>query len=156
MAMPTQKQINDAKHARKLAQDAVTGDETEISDREAKIVGYQEQIQNLETEINGLRTDLLDKKQDEQKAEESVDELLKVAAKEMGLTTKAAQPSVFQGGKVAFEADYNKPPPTGIELLWNTGGLPIVTGNENSKKIEVDTSSAQPGDYGVEVRLTLP
>jgi len=134
----------------------VKADETEISDREAEIAGYQEQIQNLEAEINGFRKDLLDKQQDERNAEESIDELLKVVAEEMGLTTKAAQQSVFQGGKVAFEAEYNKPPPAGIELLWNTGGLPIVAGNENDKKIEVDTSSAQPGDYGVEVGLTMP
>lgn len=147
MTMPTENDIRDANNAWINAKNAVKSDENQINqDREKK--------RGLDAEINDLRKGLPAKEQAEQEAKEKLDALLDDIARETGLDIKATESSVVQGVKVTFEAKYDlQPPPTGVELLWDTGGCPIVKGNRNSPKIEVDTSSVQPGDYGISVSL---
>jgi predicted nucleic acid-binding Zn-ribbon protein len=147
MAMPTNNDINTANRAWVNAKKAVRDDEEEI-------VQDREKIRNLNIEINNLRNGLLAKEQAVHDAKKALDALLNEIVRETGLDIKATESSVVQGAKAAFKAEYDlQHPPTGVKLLWDTGGCPIVEGNENSEEIKVDTSSVEPGDYGISISL---
>ena len=149
MAMPTPQQILDAKTALGTTKHAVTTDENQIKQ-------YQSDIEDLEEKIRGLRDDLPAKQLAAEQAEADADKILGEIEEAIGLHIKATESSVLQGGKATFEAEYTPPLPANVELLWDTGGCSIQPpGDEHSKVIVVNTSSVQPGDYGISVSLRL-
>jgi hypothetical protein len=156
MAMPTKTDIYNARSKLAGKRNAVTTDEN-------KIEQYKSDIKDLEEQIQGLRDGLPQKQLDAEDAEAAAEKILREVEEAIGLDIESTDSSVLQGGEATFKAVYDKSRlPTGdlaadllLQLLWDTGGCSITQGNVNSEEITVDTSSVQPGDYGISVSLTF-
>jgi hypothetical protein len=122
---------------------------------------YRSDIEHLEEQIRGVRDDLPTRQLAAEQAEADAEKILGEIEEAIGLHIKATDSSVLQGGTATFEAEYttglpSNALPTHVELRWDTGGCSIQPpGNRHSKTIVVDTSSVQPGDYGISVSLTF-
>jgi hypothetical protein len=157
MALPTPDQVSGKKGD-------VTKDKNHVKADEDKIKKYQSDIKGLEDKIQVLHAGLPKKQLDAENAEADAEKMLRDIEEEIGLDIKAMESSVLQGGTATFEAEYDKTelPAPGhtlhdlhVQLLWNTGGCTIKTGGIHSETITVDTSSVEPGDYGIGLSLTF-
>jgi hypothetical protein len=143
--------VSGAEAAVKTEKDTKSGYEAQIRDDEDDIKtqkGLIEQVQKV----------LLEKEKEEREAHAKRDELLEEIAKQIGLTISKADSSTVQGSTATFTAKYNEADlPAGVEIEWDTGGCPIVDRDKAVGKdvVTVDTSSVQPGDYGVRVFVKL-
>jgi hypothetical protein len=153
----TKGEVDTAKGNLRPARQAVTTDENLIRQYLSDIRDLEEQIQSLRDGLPALQLAAED-------AETAAEKLLRELEEEIGLHIKATNSSVLQGGTAEFEAVYDKSHlPTGklhddlhVQLLWDTGGCSIKHPHTvHSEKITVDTSSVQPGDYGISVSLTF-
>ena len=150
MARPTDPEIQAARTALNNAKLAAQNDERQIEQ-------YRDEIKVLRQNINDLNEDLPNKQLVQEQAQANARKLLADLEEAVDLKIKASDLSVLQGGRARFEAEYDRPPPLppNVQLTWDTGGCSITRGDEHSRQIEVDTSSVQPGDYGISVFLTL-
>jgi hypothetical protein len=154
MALPPQSDIDAARTALVTTRNAVTTDETQIRQ-------YQSDIKTLEDDIQHLRDGLPAKQLAVEDAEAAAEKILRQIEEAINLQIKATDSSVLQGGTATFEAEYTTGRPSNalpnhVELNWSTGGCTIQhPGTRSSKEITVDTSSVQPGDYGISVSLRL-
>ena len=156
MVMPTPAEVTAAKGA-------LTGTRGDVTTDENKIKQYQSDINDLEGQIQGIRDGLPKKELDAEDAKTAAEKMLRGIEEEIDLHIKAMESSVLQGGTATFEAEYDKTNlpnqnlhDLGVQLRWDTGGCSIQhPGTRHSKEITVDTSSVQPGDYGISVSLTF-
>jgi len=155
MALPKPSEVSTKKGA-------VTADKNRVTADEKKIKDHRLEIKALEGKIQVLLDGLPKKQLDAENAEADAEEMLRSIEEEIGLSIKAMESSVLQGGTATFEAEYDKSQLPGgklhdlhVQPLWNTGGCTIKTGDIHSETITVDTSSVQPGDYGISLSLTF-
>jgi hypothetical protein len=156
MAMPSTVDIQNAKSK-------VAATKRDVKDDQQQIEEDRRQIQDLDDEIQGLKKGLPAKELAREEAKAEAKQLLEQIEQEIELAIQATDSSVLQGGKATFQAVYDKSGlPTGnltadlgVQLLWDTSGCSIITGNVHSEEITVDTSTVQPGDYGISVSLTF-
>lgn len=157
--MVTLSEVQTAQHNLHHARQDVKGDEDQIKH-------YQSQIEGLKEQINGLRDDLPGKQLTLEQRKEEADQLLKEIEREIDLGIETTDSSVLQGGEATFNAVYDTTDKTllphgdlatdlGVQLLWSTSGCTIKKGSVHSPQITVDTSSVQPGDYGISLSLTF-
>jgi len=156
MALPTKWAITAAKGNVTTTKGAVKTDLDQIKK-------YESEIKDRENLIQGRRNGLPQKQLDAEDAEAAAEKILREVEEEIGLDIESADSSVLQGGEATFKVVYDKSRlPTGdlaadlhLQPLWDTGGCSITKGDVHSEEITVDTSSVQPGDYGISVSLTF-
>ena len=147
------------------AQQKLDGAKKDVKDDEDEIRQYQSDIQDLKNQIRVIQDRLPGEQLAVEDAAEEADQLLRQIEKEIGLDIETAESSVPQGGEASFKAVYDHSSPLlpngdlvfdlGVQLLWDTGGCSIKSGTVHSEDITVDTSSVDPGDYGISVSLTF-
>jgi soluble cytochrome b562 len=153
MTIPPQHQIDLAKSDLISARQTVNTDKLEIKT-------YESGIKVLQGQIQGVRDHLAQDELAVEDAETTADKMLRDIEDAIGLRIKTDESSVIQGGTATFEAEYttglpSNALPNDVQLLWDTGGCKIqYPGDKHRKKITVDTSSVQPGDYGISLSLT--
>jgi hypothetical protein len=151
-----QEEIQKVKNGVAAAEKAVKAEDGKIKASKDKIRRANEGIEAEEKKIEGFTETLLKNQSDEKEAIAERDKLLDDIAREFELTIEADS-SAVQGSLATFRAKYVGDLPANVEVAWDTGGCPIVRDNKAKKEEEVtvNTSSVQPGDYGISVFLKI-
>lgn len=147
------------------AQQKLDDAKKDVRDDEDLIRQYHSDIQDLKNQIRVIQDRLPGEQVAVEDAAEEADQLLRQIEKEIGLDIETTDSSVPQGGQASFKAVYDHSSlllphddlvtDLAVQLLWDTGGCSIISGTVNSEDITVDTSSVDPGDYGISVSLTF-